>query len=459
MLLKAVFDQFVQDSPISVMFRGVMERALAIDELDQLFTDAAERQYTRKLLFSSVVDLMSLVVCQIRGSVHAAYQATKERLAVSVQAVYDKLDHLEPGISAALAQHSAAKLLPVLQQLNGGVAPLLPGYRLRILDGNHLAATEHRLQELRSLAAGPLPGQTLVILDPEFRLVTELIPEEDGHAQERALLSQVLALIQAKDVWVADRNFCTTDFLFGIQERQGYFIIRQHAQTLSWKKVGRQRSCGRCATGRLYEQTVELRAGPGAVLRARRITLKLDKPTRDGDWEIHILTNLPARVASAKKVAEIYRERWSIEIAFGELTTTLSCEVKTLGYPKAALFGFAVAVVAYNILSTVKGALRAAHGVDKIEQELSAYYVADEVAGTYRGMLIAIPEQHWQTFAQMSVREMATVLKRLARNVRLEAFQKHPRGPKKPPTKKQYNKHQPHVSTARILARRAILTK
>ena len=456
MLLGRVFDRFVQDSPITVMFRGALERALAIEQLDALFKDTAERQYQRTLLFSSVVDLMSLVVCKIRPSVRASYQALQEQMAVTLRAVYDKLDRLEPGISAALVQHSADRLLPVLRELKGGLKPLLRGYRVRILDGNHLAATEHRLKELRPLAAGPLPGQTLAVLDPQWQLITQVVPEEDGHAQERALLPAVLEMVEAKDAWIADRNFCTTDFLFGIHTRKASFIIRQHAQNLSWKRVERERARGRCDTGKLYEQMVELTGADGQRLRVRRITLKLDKPTRDGDWEIHILTNLPEWVANAKRIAALYQKRWKVEIAFGELTTILQCEVDTLAYPKAALFAFCVAIVAYNILSVVKGALRAVHGEETIEAELSPYYVADEVAGTYRGMMIAIPEQHWQIFAEMSAREMAQVLKKLAKEVRLEAFQKSPRGPKKPPTKKQYNKRQPHVSTARILARRAI---
>jgi len=35
---------------------------------------------------------------------------------------------------------------------------LLPGYNIRILDGNHFAATEHRLLETRRETAAPLAG-------------------------------------------------------------------------------------------------------------------------------------------------------------------------------------------------------------------------------------------------------------------------------------------------------------
>jgi hypothetical protein len=88
----------------------------------------------------------------------------------------------------------------------------------------------------------------------------------------------------------------------------------------------------------------------------------LDAPTRDGGGVIEVLTNLPAEVAIASVVAELYRGRWSVEGLFLRLTTVLKCEVNTLGYPPAALFGFCVALAAGNVYAGVKGALRAAHG-------------------------------------------------------------------------------------------------
>ena len=88
--------------------------------------------------------------------------------------------------------------------------------------------------------------------------------------------------------------------------------------------------------------------GYGGTMTVRRITVELDTPTRDGETEIHILTNLPAEVADARMIADLYRRRWSVEAAFGELATCLNGEIDTLGYPKAALFAFCVALVSYE---------------------------------------------------------------------------------------------------------------
>jgi hypothetical protein len=253
---------------------------------------------------------------------------------------------------------------------------------------------------------------------------------------------------------VADRNFCTTAFLFGIAARQSFFVIRQHAQNLHWRLVGKRHYCGRSATGQVYEQAVELRDEEGDVLTARRVTVELDEPTRDGDTEVHILTNLPKEGADALVIADLYRGRWTIETAFGELAETLSAEIDTLAYPKAALFCFCVGLVAYNVLSVIKGALRAAHGEAKVTNDVSGYYLANEISRTYAGMMIALPEESWYVFAKMTAKELGSVLKELAGRVRLERLQKHPRGPKRHVARKPANKKQPHVSTARVLEKR-----
>ena len=139
----------------------------------------------------------------------------------------------------------------------------------------------------------------------------------------------------------------------------------------------------------------------GVAHLLRRIRVKLDQATRDGEHVLYILTNLPLRKASAKRVARLYRKRWTLETAFQHLEAYFHSEINTLGYPKAALFGFCLALVAYNMLAVVMAALRSVHGTESIDQELSLYYVANDIAQTYHGMMIAIPEDEWRVFSRM----------------------------------------------------------
>lgn len=448
-----VFQPFIEERPIAVMARGVLESLLSPERIDELFERTAEVQYTRELAFSSVVDLMGQVVLGVQPSVHAAYQAQAERVGVSDQAVYDKLNHVELGVSAELVRDSARQAAPVIGALRSKLPPLLKGYRTKILDGNHLSSTEHRIEELRTTWAAPLPGKILVVLDQELMLATDVFLCEDGHAQERSLLDEVLSSVGQDELWIADRNFCTIDFMIGIATRIARFVIRQHGQ-LKGELIGTRQAKGKTSTGNVYEQKIRIVNASGETLTLRRITVKLKEPTRDGDTEIHLLTNLPVKDANAAKVARLYAKRWTIETMFQELTETLTCEVNALGYPKAALFGFCLALMAYHAVSVIKAALRAVHGRETVEQEISGYYLSLEISQTYDGMMVAIPARHWTTFRTLTPTQLACVLKELAANINLRRYQKHPRGPKKPPPKKSKYKNGGHVSTARLLATR-----
>jgi IS4 transposase len=459
MILSDVFERFAQDSPLTVMARGLLENALNPTVLDQLFEDVADQQYTHKLLFSSVVDLMSLVVCRIQPAIYAAYRDKAETLPVTVQALYGQVDHIEPVTAAALVRTNGTRLAAVIDAMGGARSSWLPGYHVKILDGNHLAGTEHRLKELRTMRAGALPGQALVVLDPQRMLATDVVLCEDGHAQERSLLDQVLETVRAQDLWIDDRNFCTTDFLFGIAGRGASFVTRQHAATLHWEFAGKRRAQGGIETGHVFEQTIKATNDQGEILILRRITVVLDQPTRDGDSEIHVLTNVPRKDARARVIAELYRLRWTIETAFAELEKTLEGEINTLGYPKAALFAFCVALVAYNVLSTIKAALRSVHGEEVVAQDVSGYYVAHEIKRVHDGMMIAIPADEWVVFHDLTPKQMAKVLVELATAVRLPKYKKNTRGPKKPQPPKQSGAKIKHVATAKILVARKTCTR
>src|SRR5262247_4080585 len=289
MSLGKVFEPFVEQRPICVMARGVLENLFDADKIDALFARTAEVQYTRELLFSSVVDLMGQVVLGVQPSVHAAYQAQAAQLGISDQAIYDKLRQVELRVSAELVRDAARQAAPVIGALQAELPPLVPGYRAKILDGNHLAASEHRLEALRHTWAAPLPGQILVVLEQQSMLATEVVLCEDGRAQERSLLGQVLPLVTQDDLWMADRNFCTVDFLGGIAARGGCFVIRQHGQ-LQGTLVGSRTYKGAIDTGKVYEQRIDLVNAQGDTLPLRRISVALHEPTREGDTEIHLLS-------------------------------------------------------------------------------------------------------------------------------------------------------------------------
>jgi hypothetical protein len=458
MVFSKMFESFVQSAPICVIYRALLENAFSPEKLDAVFHAAAARQYERELLFSTMVDLMGLVVTRRANSVHAAYVDNSARIPVSIKALYDKLSHIEGSTSQALVRNVAGQVSELIDLTKGRLPPLLKGYRVRILDGNHLGKTDHRLNVLRGTAAGALPGQTLVLLDPQRMVIDDVVCCEDGHAQERSILPDLLPGIRARDLLIEDRNFCTLAFLFGLTHRKAYFITRQHGR-MPYNTKGKRRFIGVTETGRVYEQAVELRdPATGEKKRFRRITVVLMTPTRDGDDAIHLLTNLPASRVSAVKVAELYRKRWTLENAFFELTLHLRCELNTLGYPKAALFGFCVAVCCYNLLAAVKGALRGVHGQEKTQAEISNYFLANEVEKIYGGMMIALPPKTWKIFQRMSPPELAAHLLSWVQTADLGKYPKQRHGPKKP-RQPRPNAQFHHVSTAKLLDEQRVRKK
>ena len=105
-----VFERFTQGDTIPVMTQAVMENALSPRIIDQLFEDITERQYTRDLLFSSIVEVMSLVVCRIQPSINAAYVKNAVPINVSLQALYRKIGRIETSVGSALVRMSDQRL-------------------------------------------------------------------------------------------------------------------------------------------------------------------------------------------------------------------------------------------------------------------------------------------------------------------------------------------------------------
>ncbi len=184
-----VMKHFEQQAPVCVMARAVLQRAITPQWVDDVFAEHRQRRYPRELLFSTVVELMTLVSLGLSPSLYAA--ATRARqLPVSLAALYEKVNRTEPAILRALVQGSAQRLEPVLAAWPG--TPSLPGWRMRLLDGNHLAASEKRLAALRGQRGAALPGHALVVYEPDLGLVTDLVAIEDAHAQERSAMAPLI---------------------------------------------------------------------------------------------------------------------------------------------------------------------------------------------------------------------------------------------------------------------------
>ena len=449
MVLPAILNPFVEDAPAAVMTRIALDWIIDGTPLDELFQETAEGQYEREFALSHFVQVMLDVACGFRPSPRAAFLRRQLELIASLSAFYRKLARMELGVTEEIVRRTAQRARQLIVASGALLPEPIPGYAARILDGNVLAGTEHRITPLRTTWSAGLPGKSLAVYEPASGLILDLILEENAHSQERSLFDRIT--VAPGELWIMDRNFCVRSLLFRIERAAAFFMVRWHRSTLPWRATSRLRPRGRCATGRIFEQSITVEDGDGVAHGLRRIVLKLDQPTRDGETEIVLITNLPSEV-TAKACCDAYADRWRIEGHYQELTDLLHCEVPSLGYPRAALFAFSMSAVAGNALGVLKGNLRVAHG-EEMAEEVSAFTLVDEVAEVYPGMMIAVPPAAWPRLGTSDAVEVAGLLNGLAERVPVHRMLRCRRGPKKPRPKRSRGNRVHHVSNKKLLDR------
>ena len=445
MSLPKSFQPFAEKAPCAVIARLVLEYLIDDTIMRILFAENANKQYEREITLGNLVKVMLDVACGSHKSPRAAYLAKKDQIAASLSAFYGKLNRTELGISEAIVEYIGQRCGQLIRSMKGLQKEPVLGFHTYVLDGNMLAGTEHRLKPLRQTRSAALPGKSLALYEYATGLVTKVLLWEDAHSQERAMLPDLE--IQPGMHLIADRNFCVTSFLLRLHKEKSFFTIRYH-RNFPLNPVGKVVDRGRCPTGNVSEQNIQITDDDGQVFYLRKITLTLDVPTRDGEAEIVLITNLPVTV-SATTIAIAYRDRWSIEQHFQRLTDWLHCEVPTLSQPRAALFAFSMSLVAANAMAVLIAALRSVHG-DDVADNLSYMYLVDEVGATYRGMMIALPPHRWTFIRHYTVSQTAHVLLDISHHANLRILIKSRRGPKKPRPKLPKPKT-PHVSTYRVL--------
>ena len=176
-------------APLGVMVRGIMESLLDAEALEKLLQESAPQQYTLELTIDALVSLLIQVSAGYRASVFAAYTADQASMpptiSTSYQALYEARTH------GSQTQRSHRPFLRREAEAGSGKVaradePILAGYRTRILDGNVLTGTDHRLTALRQWLNACLPGKSLVVLEPDLGLISDLVLCEDAYTQERA---------------------------------------------------------------------------------------------------------------------------------------------------------------------------------------------------------------------------------------------------------------------------------
>lgn len=449
--LPADLRAFAAAAPMAVGCRALFEHLFRPDALNAWFRERAFAQYEHRLTFAALVELMAAVTFRRQESVRQAYRADLDRWPVSLAAVYQKLQGVEPAVCAALVADTADRLRAVLADSGGPPDNPVPGRRLMGLDGSHAAATDHRLRVLRDTASAALPCLALVVRDYQTGLLTAMVPGEDAHASERTLRPALLAAVRPGDVWLGDRNFATAGFMAALIDRRATFVLRRHAKT-NWTETTAFGPAVTLPSGdRGDECGAVVRTPDGRELAVRLVRVRVARPLGNGDRELFLFTNLPADEVSAVRVAELYRERWRLEGAFQVVAESMHGEVASLGYPKAALFAMALSLVGYNIVVALTRFAAVALRVPATD--VSDHAVATEVRTVTVGLGIAVPDERWVPVGWWTAGQLAAWRTRLMAGLHEAKYLKTRRGPKTPPTAKK-NGSSGHVATYRLLQAR-----
>jgi hypothetical protein len=190
MILPAVLGPFAEEAAPAVMTRIALDWMIKDTSIDTILDEGSEAQYTREFLLRHFVQVMCDVACGFRRSAREAFLKRQLNLVASLSAFYRKLGRMEPGVSAAIVRETAGRARELVSAAGALLPEPIPGYAARILDGNILTGTDHRINELRSTRSAALPGMSLAIYEPASGLVLDIILEENAHTQERALLNQ-----------------------------------------------------------------------------------------------------------------------------------------------------------------------------------------------------------------------------------------------------------------------------
>lgn len=441
-------------SPLATLVRGLIERVLPIDALDDLFDEVIGDRRLRTLTTGTITHLMLQVVSGTRRAVFAAFQADQAEdqplIGTTYQALYQRLGRIFPDYSCALVRFSARRLGPLLGRGRPRDFAAWRGYRLRIVDGTMPDGSEHRLKVLRKLGPAGLPAKIVFVFDPVRHLCVDAQASEDAYASDASLAEILWTRARRGDLYVADRAYCSSSLFVLLIQRRSAFVIRE-LTGLAITESGPLQDVGELDGGRVLEQPVVVHSPKtGRSLHLRRIVFRLAQPTQKGEEEVLLLTNLQ-NTAGAVAITDLYGRRWDIESQINQLKHVLSGEIRTLGQPRAAIFVLCLAMVASNVIAVARALIRREHAEVKHEDELSGYYLADEIAGNDRAVTRLVSIDAWRLLGALSTPEFREWCGRIVRQIRPAAFRKHPRGPNRPPPKRSSGKHRHHFSTYRLL--------
>ncbi|MFJ1208695.1 transposase [Burkholderia pyrrocinia] len=422
-MMRTIVERFVEQSPMTIMTRLVLQCALHDDWIGAAADagDEPDDESTREALFMLAVDAIAAIAAWQRMPDAAGMAAPG--LGAAVTALHDRMSRWRSGWGRALAKDSVDLLLPVATVRTVDGTRAVDGMRLRVLDGAGDACAPRadgcgcgRACDDPARDAAASGPRVLPVYDPDLGMIVDLLPYERGRSHERAFVGALLETVRPGELWIVDGRFDTDAILSGWPRRGGAFVVREYGRPAACRPLGDWQEAGGLDDGRVYEQAVGM-AGDGGVSGAfRRIEWRRAAAHGEAGEIVTLLTDLPAERFDASQVVQLSCRRWRDALP-------LPLEPVTGGAPfggvpaRAALLASGIAAFAYNAFSVMTRVVGAALDLDARDVERLPSLIADGVTATYAGMMIALPPEWWERYDQLPATALGQIVRMLAVHV------------------------------------------
>ncbi|UEP31344.1 MULTISPECIES: type II toxin-antitoxin system Phd/YefM family antitoxin [unclassified Burkholderia] len=422
-MMRAVVERFVEQSPMAIMTRLVLQCALHDDWLDATADTDGEPddEPIREALFALAVDAIAAIAAHMRMPSDAAGVAPIGGGA-AVAELHDGMSRLRAGWGRALVKDSAELLLPIAAARVDESG--LGGMRLRVLDGAADACAPGQAacdcgracDDPAYDAAFGAGTRVLPVYDPDLGLIVDLLPVERGRQPARAFVAALLETVRPGELWIVDGRFDTDAILSGWPRRGGALILREYGPASTVRPLDEWHDAGVCDDGIVREQPVGMTGDGGATDTLRRIEWRRAAAGGEPGEAVVLLTDLPAERFDAARIVQLSRRRWRDVLP-------LPLEPVLAGAPfgdtpaRASLLACGIAALAYNAFSVMTQVVGAALDLDARDAERLPSHIADGVAAIYAGMMIALPPDWWRRYDQLPATTLGQIVRVLAVHV------------------------------------------
>ncbi|KVK85566.1 prevent-host-death protein [Burkholderia cepacia] len=427
-MMRTIVERFVEQSPMTIMTRLVLQCALHDDWIDTTAEadEEPDDESIRETLFALAVDAIVTIAAQaqIQASqmpyglpVHASSMS-----GTTVAALHDDMSRWRAGWGRALVRDSVDLLLPVSAARADECGRSLGGMRLRVLDGtgDRCAPGGAGCDCGRACdapacdaAPGPTGARMLPVYDPELAMIVDLLPVERGRQHERAFVGALLETVRPGELWIVDGRFDIDAIVTGWPRRGGAFVLRADGGTAACRPLGGWREAGPLDGGDVREQAVGIAGDAEAGGTLRRIEWRGHGFGGHSSATVAVLTNLPVEPFDACQVMRLARRRWREVLPF-PLDPVFGGTLFGGVPARASLLASGIAALAYNAFSVMTRVVGGALGLDERDAQRVPSHIAEGVAATYAGMMIALPPDWWRRYDRLPAATLGQIVRMLA---------------------------------------------